>query len=141
MAEHRTLPPVVPPGDVIPYLTVKGGKAAVDFYIKAFGAKEEFRQPAEDGERLMHSRLTLNGGTIMLSDDFPEYHGGAPSPAPAGVMMHLQVDDADAWFNRAVEAGATVGMPLQDMFWGDRYGQLIDPFGHRWTIGAALKKE
>ena len=72
----------------------------------------------------------------MLSDEFPEYH--APSPPPAAVMLHLQVPDADAAFARAVEAGATVTMPLADMFWGDRYGQVRDPFGHGWSIGAPL---
>jgi PhnB protein len=139
MAEGPKTPPPMSAGDVIPYLTVKGGKAAVDFYTRAFGATEVYRQLAEDGERLMHSRLTINGGTVMLSDDFPEYHGGRPTPAPTGVTMHLQVDDADVWYDRAVAAGATARMPLQDMFWGDRYGQLADPFGHSWSIAAPVK--
>ncbi len=139
MAETRNTPPRVPPGDVTPYLTVKGGKAAVDFYSRAFGASELFRQTADDGERLLHSRLSINGGVVMLSDDFPEYRGGAEAAPPAGVTLHLQVDDADAWWDRAVAAGATVKAPLADMFWGDRYGQLLDPFGHSWSIAAPVK--
>jgi PhnB protein len=76
----------------------------------------------------------------MLSDDFPEYRGGQPAPAPASVTLHLQVDDADRWWNRAVEAGAAVTMPIADQFWGDRYGHLKDPFGHSWSIGAPIRK-
>jgi PhnB protein len=75
----------------------------------------------------------------MLSDDFPDFNNGVAAPDPAGVMIHLEVDDADVWFERAVAAGASVRMPLADQFWGDRYGQLDDPFGHRWSIGSAKK--
>jgi PhnB protein len=138
MAEERSNPPPLANG-VVPYLTVKGGKAAVEFYARAFGAVERYRQLSDDGERLLHSQLLINEGVVMLSDDFPEYRGGTALPAPAGVTLHLPVDDADAWWNRAVEAGATVKMPLADMFWGDRYGQLADPFGHSWSIAAPLK--
>ena len=139
MSDAPQLPPPVPVGGVFPYLMVTGGKAALAFYAAAFGAVEVFRNYAEDGERIMHARFTINDTMIMLSDNFPEYRGGAPTPEPAGMMMHLQVADADAAWNRAVEAGATIRMPLQDMFWGDRYGQLVDPFGHSWSI-AAVKK-
>jgi PhnB protein len=139
MAEEKNTPPVTPIGGVTPYLTVVGGKAAVAFYIAAFGAVELFRNVADDGERLMHSRMVINDGLLMLSDDFAENRGGALPPPPTGVMMHLQVADADLWFDRAVAAGATVKMPLADMFWGDRYGQLLDPFGHSWTIAGPLK--
>ncbi len=76
----------------------------------------------------------------MLADDFPEFHGGKATPKPAGVALHLQVDDADKWWARAVKAGAKVKMPLADMFWGDRYGQVADPFGHVWSIAAPVKK-
>lgn len=129
----------IPPG-VYPYLTVKGGKAAVDFYTRAFGAVEEFRSYGQDNERIMHARLRVNGFALLLSDYFEEFHGGAPAPAPTGVTLHLEVDDADAWWKRATDAGATVVMPLADQFWGDRYGQLKDPFGHAWSIGAPIKK-
>lgn len=127
------VPPPVATG-VYPYLTVKGGADAVAFYETAFGARELFRNLGQDGVRIMHSRLEINGAIVMLSDDFSE----AGAPAPAAVTLHLQVDDARAWFDRAVTAGASVRMPLEDMFWGDRYGQLTDPFGHSWSIGQAL---
>lgn len=127
------------PVGVYPYLTVKGGKAALDFYTKAFGATEEYRTYGEDNERIMHARFRVNGATILISDDFPEYRGGAEAPPPVGVTIHLEVDDADAWWKRAVDAGATITMPLADQFWGDRYGQLKDPFGHSWSIGAPVK--
>jgi PhnB protein len=123
----------------IPYLTVKGGKAAVEFYTAAFGAVEQFRNLAQDGERLMHARLSINGGILMLSDYFPEHAGHAAMPAPSGVMIHLQVEDPDRLWDQAVKAGATVRMPLQDMFWGDRYGQLVDPFGHSWSVAGPKK--
>jgi PhnB protein len=129
------------PGDgVIPHLTIGEGKAAdaIAFYQKAFGATQAMEpHMADDGKRIMHAHLTINGAAMMLNDDFPEY-GGATAP-PAAVTLHLQVDDADKWFNQAVEAGATVRMPLADQFWGDRYGQVDDPFGHRWSIGAPVR--
>ena len=126
-----------PMSGVTPHLAVRGGRCgeAIDFYKKAFGATEMMRMPADDGKRLMHAHLRINGDSLMLADDFPEYTG-REARAPEGITLHLQVDDADAWFNRAVEAGATVTMPLEDQFWGDRYGQVQDPFGHRWSIGA-----
>lgn len=128
------------PTGVYPYLTVVGGKAALEFYTRAFAGTEEYCTYAEDGERIMHARIRINGAAVLLSDDFPEFRGGSPTPAPAGTMIHLEVDDADRWFQRAVEAGATARMPPQDMFWGDRYGQLVDPFGHTWSIAAPIKK-
>lgn len=124
---------------LIPYLTVRGAKAAADFYKRAFAAEELGRHPADDGERLMHCHLRINGGDIMMSDEFPEFGGGL-GDGPKGVTIHLQVDDADAWWKRAVDAGAAVKMPLDDQFWGDRYGQLRDPFGHSWSIGSPSKK-
>jgi PhnB protein len=129
-----------PSGGVAPYLTIpsRGGQAAVEFYRAAFGAEELFRNMAEDGERLMHARLVINGGTVMISDEFPEY-GHEPDIKPRGVTLHLQVDDADEWWNRAILAGSVPVMPLADQFWGDRYGRLMDPFGHCWSIGAPIK--
>jgi PhnB protein len=85
----------------------------------------------------MQASAKINGGWIMLSDDFPEM--GFAAPAPGGFTLHLQVDDADAWWARALEAGASVKMPLADQFWGDRYGQLRDPFGHLWSIASPKK--
>jgi PhnB protein len=136
MAETTAAIPV----GVYPYLTVKGGKAALEFYKRAFGAEEEFRTYGQDGERILHARFRVNGGAILMSDDFPEFRGGSEAPAPQGVTIHLEVDDADRWWRRAVEAGAEITMPLDDQFWGDRYGQLKDPFGHSWSIGAPIRK-
>lgn len=136
MAEATSKIPV----GVYPYLTVKGGNAALDFYSRAFGAQVEYRAYGEDGARIMHARFRVNGGALLLSDDFPEFHGGKESPPPHGVTIHLEVDDADEWWKRAVDAGATVVMPLEDQFWGDRYGQLRDPFGHTWSIGSPIRK-
>jgi PhnB protein len=136
MAEASSAIPV----GVYPYLTVKGGNAAIEFYKRAFGAAEEFRNLAEDGKRIMHARIRINGFALLLSDDFPEFHGGAESPPPQGVTIHLEVDNADKWWKRAVDAGAEIKMPLADQFWGDRYGQLRDPFGHSWSIAAPVRK-
>ena len=129
-----------PTTGVAPHLTIpsRGGQAAIEFYTKAFGAEELIRHMAEDGERLMHAHLRINGGSVLLNDEFPEY-GGEQDIAPRGVTLHLQVDDADEWWNRAILAGAVPVFPLADQFWGDRYGQLKDPFGHSWSIGASGK--
>lgn len=125
---------------VTPHLTIgdRRAKDAIAFYQKAFGA-ELAMDPhmADDGERIMHATLAINGSAVMLNDDFPEYGGAAGKPA--AVTLHLQVDDADRWFARALDAGAIETMPLADQFWGDRYGQVTDPFGHRWSIGAPVK--
>jgi PhnB protein len=122
----------------IPYLSVNGGKDAIAFYKKAFGAEEVFRMPDQKSDRLMHAHLRINGGSVFLSDHFEEHMG--PRPAPAGITLHLSVDDADAWYKRALDAGASVQMALADQFWGDRYGQVKDPFGYVWSIGAPIKK-
>jgi len=140
MADAPKLPPPTPLG-LTAYLTIGGGRGqeASAFYAKAFGAEEIFRTLADDGKRLLHCRLSINGDILMFSDDFPEMRGGAAAPAPAGVVLHLQVGDADAWAKRATDAGAEVVMPIQDMFWGDRYGHIRDPFGHPWSLGSAKK--
>ena len=130
-----------PTGGVTAHLTIRDrrGKEAVDFYRRAFGA-ETAMEPvlAEDGERIMHAHLMINGGHLMLNDDFPEYGGGEKEPG--GLTLHLQVEDADAAWQRATAAGATEIMPLADQFWGDRYGQVRDPFGFRWSIGAPSRR-
>jgi len=140
MADAPNLPPPTPIG-LTPYLMIKGGRGeeAVAFYAKAFGGRELFRNLADDGKRLLHCRVSINGAVVMFSDDFPEMRGGAEAPEPAGITLHLQVDDSDAWAERAVAAGAVITMPLMDMFWGDRYGHLRDPFGYAWSVGSAKK--
>ena len=124
---------------VIPHLTIRDNRAAeaIDFYTKAFGAAESGRHLAEDGKRIMHAHLDINGGPLMLNDDFPEMAGGA-APAPVGVGLHLDVPDADAAWAKALAAGATVRFPLDNQFWGQRYGQVTDPFGHIWSIGGPV---
>ncbi len=126
-----------------PHLVVGDAAAAIDFYVAAFGATELGRVPHPDG-RLMHAALTLNGSTVMLNDDFPETCGGTSStPTSLGgtpVTIHLQVPDVETAFQRAVDAGATVVVPLQDQFWGDRYGVVRDPFGHQWSLGQPVRE-
>ena len=130
---------------ITPYLTVRGGADAIEFYKKAFDATEDRRMPAEDGKRLMHASLTIHGGTVMLSDEFPE-HGGpaAPTPEkPASVSVSVSLGkpaDVDAVFRQATGAGAKAAMEPADMFWGDRFAMLVDPFGHRWMLVAPLAK-
>ncbi|QHQ37300.1 VOC family protein [Algicella marina] len=119
---------------VSPYLICKNAVAAIKFYSDAFGATEMMRLPAPDG-RIMHACLKLNGASVMLSDEFPDH--GVLSPATLGatpVLIHLIVDDADASMAQAENHGATIRLAAHDAFWGDRYGQLTDPFGHLWSI-------
>ncbi len=128
---------------ITPYLTVRDAAAAIDFYKKAFGAEEIARHNAPDGKRLMHAHLKVLSMDLMLSDDFPDHMGGrSRTPEAFGgspVTLHLQTDDANALWETIVAAGATVTMPLMDQFWGDRYGQFTDPFGHCWSVGQKLK--
>lgn len=131
-----------PTGGLTPHIAIRDKRAAeaIDFYAKAFGATEVARVPADDGVRLMHAHLHINGASLMMHDEFPEYVS-EPSGKPEGVTLHLQVDDADAWYDRAIAAGAASVMAPEDMFWGDRYAQVRDPFGHLWSIGHPLKGE
>jgi PhnB protein len=120
-------------GGPVPYLTVDGASRAAEFYKRAFGAEEVAHHSADEQGRTMHIHLYVHGGSLMLSDPYPEH--GHPLQTPQAFTLHLQVDDIDAWWRRAVEAGAEIVMPLQVMFWGDRYGQLRDPFGVLWSLG------
>ncbi len=125
---------------VTPHLTVEGAAAAIDFYKKAFGAVEMGRMPASDGKRVMHAMIRIGDSMIMLNDAFPEM--GSKGPKALGgspVTVHLYVQDSDKVFAKAVAAGATIAMPIADMFWGDRYGVVADPFGHRWSIATKKK--
>ena len=120
-------------GGVVPYLMVEGAAEAIEFYKRALGA-EEVGGRAEMGDgRLMNSRVDVNGGSIMLMDPMPEH--GHPATTHKGFNLHLHVDDADAWFDRAVAAGCEIVMPMALQFWGDRYGMVRDPFGVTWAFG------
>jgi PhnB protein len=126
-----------------PHLVVDNAAAAIDFYVKAFGAEELGRLPRPDG-KLAHAAVRINGFMVMLNDDFPETCGGkSMTPTSLGgtpVTVHLTVTDVDAKFQQAVDAGATVVVPLEDQFWGDRYGVVEDPFGHRWSLGQPVRE-
>jgi PhnB protein len=125
---------------VTPHLIVKGAANAIEFYEKAFGAVEEVRLPGPNG-RLMHAVIRIFGDAVMLVDEMPEW--GALSPKSlkgSPVTLHLYVEDVDAAVKRAVGAGAKVTMPVEDMFWGDRYGKIEDPFGHHWSLATHTRE-
>jgi PhnB protein len=133
MSEHPSL---------TPHIVVSNAAAAIDFYKAAFGAVESYRHLAPNTGKIMHATLKINGGVLMLHDDFstpesgkcqtPEALGGSP------VTFHLEVPDADAAWAVALAAGAEVKIPLANQFWGARYGQVRDPFGFYWSISQAI---
>jgi PhnB protein len=127
----------------IPELIVGNGPAALDFYRNVFGAEEVHRMMKPGSDKLVHGELILDGHKLFVCDEFPPSQGGTcKSPATlggTGVRITLLVDDADGIVNRAVAAGARVSMPVQDMFWGARYGKIVDPFGHEWGINQQIK--
>lgn len=131
----------IPPGmtSITPHLVCRGAAQAIDFYTKAFEAVEQARLPGPDG-RLMHALLKIGNAALMLVDEYPEQ--GAVSPLTlkgSPVTIHLYVADVDTTVARAVAAGAQVTMPVADMFWGDRYGILKDPFGHQWSVATHVR--
>jgi len=120
---------------ITPYMTVRDAARAIEFYKQAFGAKEKGVMKGPDG-KVMHAELVIGDSIIMLADEFPEFGSLSPqSTGGSGTGLHIYIEDVDSAFDRAVKAGATVEMPVADMFWGDRYGKLRDPFGHKWSIG------
>jgi len=122
-----------------PFLTVRDAVRAIEFYKQAFGAQERGVTKGPDG-KVMHAELKIGDSVIMLSDEWPEYGALSPlSSGGAGMGLHIYVDSVDAAFDRAVQAGARVDMPVSDQFWGDRYGKLTDPFGHKWSIATHTK--
>jgi PhnB protein len=127
-------------GVLSPHLVCAGAAKAIEFYKKAFGAEEKIRLAGPDGN-LMHACLQIGGASVMLVDENPQW--GALSPKSlkgTPVTLHLYVDDVDAFVARAVKAGATLKMPVADMFWGDRYGIVEDPFGHQWSIATPQRE-
>jgi PhnB protein len=130
---------------LIPELIVHNGPAAIEFYKKAFGAEEVHRMMTADGTKLAHAELTLDGHKFFVCDEFDASEGGTcKSPRTlggTGVRVTLFVSDADVTVQRAIGAGARVNMPVQDMFWGARYGKIVDPFGHEWGINQQVKAQ
>ncbi len=125
--------------ELFAYICVSNAAEAIEFYAKAFGAREKFRLSEPNG-RIGHAELELGGATLMLSDEFPSYGVKGPdASAPAAVTLHLHVDDTDETVRRAVEAGASVDMEPTDQFYGERSATIRDPYGHRWTIGHHLE--
>jgi len=125
---------------ITPGLVVKDARKAIEFYKTALGAKELFVMPGPDGRSVMHAELQIGDSKFYLGDESPEW--GAISPQTlggSGVSLNIYTEDCDAMFKRAVAAGATVKMPLTDMFWGDRYGKVTDPFGHNWGISTHVE--
>jgi PhnB protein len=139
---RRTKPkPRIPAGfhTITPYLAVVGGAAAMEFYKKAFGARELLRQLTPDG-KLIHGRLKIGDSMLFLSDVFQGSDRTAPSTLETTtVALHVYTTDVETLWNRAVAAGATVTMPLEDQFWGERYGHLRDPFGHHWSLSMPIR--
>ncbi len=119
-------------GGVVPYLMVDGAARAAEFYKQAFGAEIAGVQPPDAKGRTMHAHVYINGGSVMFSDPFPEH--GHPLQTPAAFNVMLPVQDVDSWYKRAADAGCTAVMPPQNMFWGDRYGQVKDPFNVIWAF-------
>ena len=131
----------VPEGmhSVTPHLVCAGAADAIEFYKKAFGAVEVTRLPGPQG-KLMHAMIRIGDSAVMLVDENPEWGMlGPKSLKGSPVTIHLYVEDADAFAARAVKAGARITMPIEDAFWGDRYGKLVDPFGHHWSVGTHLR--
>ena len=137
MAAVKPIPDGYP--RVIPYLSVDGASAAIDFYTTVLGAKERMRMPGPDG-KLGHAELEIGDSVIMLADTFPGM--GNPSPKSLGgtpVSVMVYVDDVDSVFGRAIAAGATAESPVENQFYGDRSGQFVDPFGHKWFVATHVE--
>lgn len=128
---------------VTPHIVVNGAAKAIDFYKKAFGAEEICRMEMPDGSgAIMHAEIKIGDSIVMIAEDFPEMCGGkSRTPTALGatpVTLHVYSENCDKAIEKAAKAGATVTMPAQDMFWGDRYGQVQDPFGHLWSFATHI---
>jgi PhnB protein len=128
-----------PKGGLVAYLNVDGAIKAGAFYQKAFGGEVAATHPPDEKGRTMHVHLYINGSSLMLSDAYPEH--GHPLRAPAAFTLTLMVEDVDAWYERAIQAGCTSTTPPTDMFWGDRFAALKDPFGVEWGINGPVRKK
>ena len=122
-----------------PFLTIRNAAKAIDFYKQAFGAQQRGDVAKDPSGKVMHAELKIGDSIIMLSDEFPEFGSVGPDSTGTSIGLHIYVDNVDQAFDRAVKAGAKVEMPVADQFWGDRYGRLKDPFGHKWSIATHVK--
>jgi len=137
MPQPRHIPAGMTP--VTPHLVCNDAAAAIEFYKKAFNAIEELRIPTPDG-KLIHASVRIAGSPVMLVDEFPGMGGFSPRTLKGSpVTIHVYVEDVDALVAQATQAGAKVTMPPADMFWGDRYGMITDPFGHQWSIATPVR--
>jgi len=124
---------------ITPYLVVDDAKAAIDFYTRAFGAREKFRLPM--GDRIGHAELEIGDSVVMLADEFPDMgHLGPKSRGGTTVSLLHYVEDVDSAFRKAIDAGATEKRPVENQFWGDRMGTLVDPFGHVWSLATTVEE-
>lgn len=136
----KPISPITTVTTIIPHLACRDALQAVEFYKKAFGAECAFSMPTPDG-KLMHATLTIDGAPFYLVDEFPEQGGKSPQALGGSpVMISVHVPDCDAFFARAIEAGCEVRVPLTDMFWGDRWGLLADPYGHQWSVATTQRE-
>ena len=125
---------------ITPHLNIRNAAAAIDFYKDVFGAKEVSRMPGPNGKGIMHAELRIGDSVLMLCDEYPEFNCKSPQQLNGtSVTIHLYVPNVDDVFRKALSAGAQTLLPVQDMFWGDRYGKLQDPFGHEWSIATHLR--
>ena len=139
MAQTQVKP--IPDGmpTLTPHIVCANALEAIEFYKRAFGAVEEFRLTTPQGQ-LMHAMLRIGNSPVMMAEEMPEWQSLGPKALKGTpVVLHLYVEDVDAAVARAVDAGAKVTMPVQEMFWGDRYGQLEDPYGHRWSVATHVR--
>jgi PhnB protein len=134
--------PAIPEGmhTITPHITLRNAAQAIDFYKRAFGAEELGRSLTPDG-KIMHAMIRIGDSLLMMNDEFPNM--GSSSPETLGgtnITLHIQTEDVDSLFDRAVKAGAKATMPVADQFWGDRYGQVVDPFGQRWSLATRVEQ-
>lgn len=124
---------------ITPHLVCRNAKQAIEFYGKAFGAEHVRTHLTPDGS-VMHAELKIGNSIVMLGEEWPDWNVLSPQAlGNSSVFLHIYTDDVDALFKRAVDAGCTASMPVMDQFWGDRYGQVVDPFGHRWSIATHVE--
>ncbi|RYG26936.1 VOC family protein [bacterium] len=137
----ETTPATITVTTLTPHIACRNAEEAIEFYQKAFGAQLLMKMNIPGDGRVIHADLSIDGARFYVVDEFPEQGGKSPQALGGSpVMLSLQVEDCDAVFAKAIEAGCTVQMPLADMFWGDRWGLLVDPYGHSWSISTPKQR-